>query len=355
MDSNHLEKITKIKYTLLEKIKNFFKTEFYFFIKNYLYFIIFFSIIFYIIIYIIDKTKDKLVITETKIFFYISIIFLFIIIGDILEKPYDSVNKVIYIILFSIIILYICNYLIIKYYKQPNFIKKILLIIGISIIISIIFILLISFMGVKKKIDIYNSFNYSINKNYYFLAFFMIYMFFYKFTFDSLNLNSNLTDILKPAILGFLLISFVFILIVNLCLKLKIIRKINILNSFFSFIALLFFFVILLIYIFMNSLSTICHTDSPSKKSGSEEIVIILIFISIFIILWLNDSRNWHRNGSIAFVFSSLIAFYTMFYYSIYHPNISMLSLWLFIEWLIIYFKKKENSKNSIHFSFMTT
>jgi len=355
MVSNYLEQSIKIKNTLFQKIKNFFKTEFYFFIKNYIYFIIFFSIIFYIIIEIINNTKNKLIITETKIFFYISIIFLFIMISDILEKPYDSVNKFIYIMLFSVIILYICNYLIIKYYKQPSFIKKILLIIGISIIITILFILFISFIGFKNKIDIYNSFNYSINKNYYFLVFFMIYMILYKFTFDSLNLNSTLTDILTPAILGLLLISFAFILIVNLCFKLKIIKKINILNSFFSFFALLFFFIILLVYIFMNSLSTICHTNSPSENSSNEEIIIILIFISIFIILWLNDSRNWHRNGSIAFVFSSIIAFYTMFYYSIYHPNISMLSLWLFIEWLIIFFKKKENSKNSIHFSFMTT
>jgi hypothetical protein len=104
----------------------------------------------------------------------------------------------------------------------------------------------------------------------------------------------------------------------------------------------------------MNSLSTICHTDNPDQ-SNNKEIVIILMFISIFIILWLRDSRNWHRNGSIAFIFASIITFYTMFYYSIYHPNISLLSLWLFIEWLIIFFKKKENSKNSIHFSFMTT
>jgi len=354
MESNNLEQSTKIKNTLFQKIKNFFKTEFYFFIKNYLYFIIFFSIIFYIIIEIINNTKNKLIITETKIFFYISIIFLFIMISDILEKPYDSVNKFIYIILFSIIILYICNYLIIKYYNQSSFIKKILLIIGISIIISILFILFVSFMGLRK-IDVYNSFNYSINKNYYFLVFFMIYMLLYKFTFDSLNLNSTLTDILTPAVLGLLLIAFIFILIINLCLKLKIIKKINILNSFFSFIALLFFFGILSIYIFMNSLSTICKTDEPSENSSNEEIVIILMFISIFIILWLNDSRNWHRNGSIAFVFSSIIAFYTMFYYSIYHPNISMISLWLFIEWLMIYFKKKENSKNSVHFSFMTT
>ena len=81
--------------------------------------------------------------------------------------------------------------------------------------------------------------------------------------------------------------------------------------------------------------------------------VTLLIIASIFTILWLDDTRNWKQIGSIFFVVVSIITLYCMFYYSVAYPSTGMMSFWLFIEWLIIVFYRKENSKNSIHYSFM--
>ena len=79
----------------------------------------------------------------------------------------------------------------------------------------------------------------------------------------------------------------------------------------------------------------------------------VYIKISIFIILWYDDSRNWHALGSLLFIIATIFGLYCFFYYSMSHPNLTLLGLWFFIEWLIIIFYRKQNSKNAIHFSFM--
>ena len=104
----------------------------------------------------------------------------------------------------------------------------------------------------------------------------------------------------------------------------------------------------------MSSLKTFCSKDNLDKKSMNEgERVFIGIIISIIIILWYDDSRNWHQIGSILFILVTIFAFYCMFYYSISHPSFGTISMYFFFEWLILFFYRKENSKNAIHFSFM--
>jgi hypothetical protein len=49
--------IKKKSLTFIESIKNFFKSEFYHFIKNYLFFFILFSVSFYILLYITNNAK----------------------------------------------------------------------------------------------------------------------------------------------------------------------------------------------------------------------------------------------------------------------------------------------------------
>jgi hypothetical protein len=102
----------------------------------------------------------------------------------------------------------------------------------------------------------------------------------------------------------------------------------------------------------MNSLNAICTDDISEQQLKGNDTVSILILISIFIILWYDDSRNWHQRGSILFIFASIMTLYSMFYYSTSHP---LLFAWLFIEWIIIFFRRKENTKNSFNFAFMKT
>jgi phosphatidylglycerophosphate synthase len=138
-------------------------------------------------------------------------------------------------------------------------------------------------------------------------------------------------------------------------MKMKIINKIQIFNSFIAFFSILFFIIILDLYIFTQSLNSVCTeaTQNSIEYSNNQNRLMIIIIIALVIILWLHDSRDWHQIGSILFILSTIVTFLTMFYYSQIYQGISLLSFWLFIEWVIVIFNKKENSKNSFHYSFM--
>lgn len=170
-----------------------------------------------------------------------------------------------------------------------------------------------------------------------------------------LDYNTNLSTILQPAILGILLIFFIFCMIIYISLKMKLINKNQILNTFLALTSILSFLGLMVLYTFMSSLSTICIDSNDKSTESKNENISILIIIAIIFILWYDDERNWHQIGSILFILITIFTFYVMFIYSVNHPSIGLLSLWLFIEWCIILFKRKENIKNSWHYSFMKT
>ena len=343
---------------IIGNIKHFFKTDFYFFIKNYLYFIVLFSICFYIILYINNNANSKIEVVLNKIFFYVIIIFLFIVISDILESPLELQQKFLFIILFSLILVYIFSILIEHFYKKSSFNSKLLKIFLASLFVFVITVITIYFTFQKKEksiiIDLYNSFNYAMGKNFAFLIFLVLYIFIYKNIFSFFNSwNSSLTDILCPSILGLMILFFIFIFIIYIAYRMKVITKLQYLNTFISLSTITFFLVLCYIYIFMKSLKTVCITNEIEKSVDKEERVCIILIVCIFIILWYDDVRDWHTKGSILFLFASLFGLYCMFIYSTTHPSITMVSMWFFIEWLIIIFYRKQNSKNSFHFSFM--
>jgi uncharacterized membrane protein len=165
-----------------------------------------------------------------------------------------------------------------------------------------------------------------------------------------------LSSILQPALLGILLIFFVFCVIIYIALKSKLINKNQMLNTFFALFSISIFLGLMLLQTFMSSLSPICSGEEQNKQNNdNSENVSLLIIISIIIVLWYDDERNWHQIGSILFVIITIFALYVMFYYSTTHPSCGLLSFWLFIEWCILISYRKLNSKNSLHFSFMNT
>jgi hypothetical protein len=153
-------------------------------------------------------------------------------------------------------------------------------------------------------------------------------------------------------------------MIVYLGLKLKVIKQISILNTFITLFAIVFFLGTVFCYIFMSSLTNICvvsqneiNQDANSQDTLQQieikERLIWGIIVSLIIVLWLRDSRSWRQIGSIVFIITTIFVLAAMFYYSTVYPSLSVLSLWLFFEWILLIFKEKENSKNSVHFSFM--
>ena len=337
---------------IIQAIKDFFKSDYYVFMKKYFYFIILFSIIFYLLLNISKSTNSNLVITESKIFFYLIVMFLFIVINDIFETPVELQDKFIYIIIFSLLFIYFIGYIIEYYDKKSSLFMKVFYVFLVSLFVSVITSIIIHYSFKDKRIQ--NNFNTGFVKNYNFLIFIFFYVLIYNFTFYMTGEgNSNLTDIICPAALGILLILFIFIFVIKACLKLKIINKIQILNTFIALSAITTFLLFALLQIFMSSLNIVCTTDEDVSSVEQSEFYSLLLIISIFAILWLDDSRNWHRSGSIVFIIATIFGLYCMFYYSMSHPSISVLSLWFLIEWLIIIFNRKQNSKNSIHYAFM--
>jgi len=345
-----------ISKTAVGIVKGFFQPNFMSFLKNYFFFIILFSICLYILLNIYNDSNNRVIISESKVFFYLIIAFLFIIINDIMNIPLLWLDKFCLIILFSLMIEYLIINFIEYYYKGESFHKKLYKVVLSSLIVGLVIAINIYFLFQLKNqrisADLFNSFNYAINNNLFFLIYLTIFLFLFYIVYQFLNLNTNLSNIFSPTILGSLLLFMIFSFIIYIVFKLKIINKLQILNGFISLASLLYFFIIIFIFIFMNSLNAICTDDISEQQLKGNDTVSILILISIFIILWYDDSRNWHQRGSILFIFASIMTLYSMFYYSTSHP---LLFAWLFIEWIIIFFRRKENTKNSFNFAFMKT
>ena len=339
------------------RLPYFFKSDFYFFMKYYFYFLILFSICFYILMYL-NNSKNPTSRSESKVFFYLLLIFLFIIISDILGTPQESLEIFMMIIIFSLILVYIISK-IINNYNPSNFGKNFWLIFGISLFIYFAVLIVIYFIFQKKDktkaSNLYSTFNYAIIKNLNFLIFFTIYLFIFKSIYSAFDANTNLSTILQPAILGILLIFFIFSVIIYIALKSKLINKNQVLNTFLALFSISIFLGLMLLQTFMSSLSTICSTNEENKSGDGIENVCILIIISIIIILWYDDERNWHQIGSILFVIITIFTLYVMFSYSTTHPSCGLLSFWLFVEWCILVSYRKLNSKNSFNYSFMKT
>ena len=335
----------------------FFKSDFYFFMKYYFYFLVLFSTCFYILMYL-NNSKNPTSRSESKVFFYLLLIFLFMVISDILSTPQESLDKFMMIVIFSLILVYIMSK-IINYYNPSDFGKNFWSIFGISLFIYFAVLLVIYFTFEKKDknkaSNLYSTFNYAIIKNLNFLIFFTIYLFIFKTAYSTFDSNTNLSTILQPAILGILLIFFIFCVIIYIALKSKLINKNQVLNTLLALSSISIFLGLMLLQTFMSSLSTICANDEENKSGDNTENICMLIIISIIIVLWYDDERNWHQIGSILFVIITIFALYVMFSYSATHPSCGLLSFWLFIEWCILISYRKLNSKNSLHFSFMNT
>ena len=331
---------------------NFFKSEFYFFIKQYLYFFILLTICFYIIIYL-SNSSNPTTKSEAKVFFYLFLLVFFIIITEIIKTPQENLNKFMIIIIFSIILNYVLCKIINKYMKQ-GFWKKYGITIGFTLIIYVLTIVIIYLLFKTKANDLYSSCSSAIKNNLGFLLYFTIYLHVLYSVFKSLNANNNLAIILQPMLVGLLLILFIYSIIIYIAVKSKIINKNQMLNAFIVLLSISAFLGLMQVYIMMRSLGTVCKIDEPPKDDKKENII-VLILVAVFIILWYHDERNWHRLGSILFVIITLFTVYIFFVYSAKHPGIGLLSLYLFIEWYLLFSYRKLNSKNAFHFIFMKT
>ena len=337
-------------------LKNFRSSDLAYFMDKYIVFIIYYFVVFYVSLSITSVTRLSTVYLEMNIFTYICIIYVLYIVGDILNQPFENSKEFIGLIIFSLIIVYGSTYLIIYYYKGDH---RFILAISIAIIISLIFVLIFYIIYYSRSKDkalrLFNSFSCSYIDNNSFLRNMCNIAILLKIIYTFLNMNNKMTDMLLPAIMAFILLIFVFRFIITICLKLKIINRYQILNSIISLGSILLFLLFVYLNFFLSGITDICKDPNykPDNNPRETQNMLLLIFVSILIILWLVDARKWSQSNSILFVFASIVTFYSFFIYSMSNPGVGFISLWAIIEWFILYSTRTENSKNSIHFSFM--
>ena len=340
---------------------NFFKSEYAYFMKYYLYFIVLFCITTYANLYISKETTDIKVFEINKVCFYMFFLFLCIIINDILDTPMMFLKQFIFIILFSLLLVYITNYFMVKYSKK-KYTTTLFHSLGISLIIYVIFIIgihfLISSKGYKYTDPLYLQFNYGIYVNLSFFIFTALYYLFLRHSAKLLDWNSFIGNLMAPTIFGLIFLFYLFCLIIYFAIKSKFITKIQSLNTFIAISCIILFLGLIQLYFFMGGLSNVCNNKTLAEERGKSNIIEtlnLLLFLSIIFILWVDDSRKWNQLEYFLYIIVSIFIIMCIVYYSALYPSISLLSLWGFTEWSILNWYNNHDTWNSFNFMLMDT
>ena len=205
-----------------------------------------------------------------------------------------------------------------------------------------------------------NIFNNAYDKNYGYSLFFFFLLIIYTLVLKFYSLDTFKNKIMQPAVLGIFLIIFIFSFIIFICRNIGLINSKQYLDTFLVLITLFIACIYLYIYFFLGSLSSICEMpkneqqaieeQNKSAKFVSEETTVItLLLLSIFMLLWIDDSKVWYQKEYLIFIFVSFIVFASLFFYATKYPSTGILSIWLFIEWIITWYKNGTNAKNSFN------
>jgi uncharacterized protein (DUF486 family) len=145
---------------------------------------------------------------------------------------------------------------------------------------------------------------------------------------------------------------FLFSFIIYICKNIGLINGYQYLDT---FIVLLSIFIIcgyIYFYLLLQSISTVCSDDKKKEESvknmNEAETVINIMIMALFGVLWIGDSKIWNQFEYLIFIIATIISFAGLFYYSTKYPSTGVISLWLFIEWIILCFKNGNNAKNSL-------
>ena len=344
--------------SFLQNIKDFWKTEYRKFMTKFIYFLVLLSICFYLFDKVKAGTKSSQTLVLMKVMFAFLLLFLMIFISDMLFPEHDYGNSFLGMFIFIVLIIYAGNYYIVKYMKgsfNENFLRSIIFTIFVSLFFILIIYLVYQRKNSYKAQQIYLNFNQAYIKNNSFMYFivFSVVIFYYIFT--SLDFNSKLSNMMTGVVLGSYIMFVSLIFIIYYLIKLKIIKRSQILNTFLALFAIVYFFAYLWLYNLMNSMETICKTKEKEEKSDSKSIYTFLIFASILVLLSLDDTENWHQLGYLFFVLISVYSIYVLMVLTPKYPSLSIIGLWLFVEWCITFNYRGNDSGNSFHYMLMKT
>lgn len=333
------------------------------FIFQFIFFFVFFSITFYLLLNVYHRNKNPVIFTETNtllliLLFLIGFLFKSILTQSLGKESFYFVG----VLSFAIFIQWLINYCIQYFTKdlekknEPylNYFKKIGLVIFTTIIIIIITFFFLNYLS--KTMDFKNSiesFNNELKFDFYYYIFFFIFFSLFSFYFNTLYTQTEKTSLILPSYLGSYILITIFGFIIYLGIKIKLIDTNQILTTIIVLGCLFSLFVYIWLYMVIDSINTICKTKNKDEKKEPLEskiffrFLIPILLISIFILIWIIDTKKWTKFECGSYLIITLILFTSFSTISSYNPNTSLLSLWLLIEWFFVTYYNWINVQNS--------
>jgi len=345
---------------ILGPIRNFTQTEFYSsFLKNFFYFIILLSLCFFLIHRMYKDNRVYTIggITRVMFLFLLYIIYCFVI--DIIYPLEENTQKFSYYILFFILLTYFINYLIVYLFGEYNFYIKLCINISLSILFFLFTSIIIYFTFERNNSDkakkLYENFLHSWNNNSSFFYVYIFFLFGYYYTFTYTKYKIKALDLTVSNILSAIVLLLFYIFIIYILRKLKIIKRTQVLSTVLVLLSVTMIIGYLYAYSLMSSITNICKKNIVENNEQGKDIISMLLFISIIILLLLQDTENWRQTGYFVFFIISIFIVLCLVYYSNKYPGIGMLSIWGMIEWILVLIYQNNASFNSVHYMLMKT
>ncbi len=330
------------------------------FIYNIIFFISFFSITFYLLLNVYHKNRNPVIKTETNTLLLILLFLIGLVVKSILSKSGDKSSfYLVGIILSAIFIQWIINYCIQYFTKKlenkneelENYLKKFAIVVFTTIInIGIVLVILDKY---SINNNLFSIFNDEVKFDYYYYIFFFIIFFIFSFHFNTLYTQTAKSSLILPTYLGAYILLIIFGFIIYLGVKIKLIDTNQILTTIIVLSCLFSLFVYIWLYMVIDSISIICKNKKKDEKKEALEsriffkFLVPIILISIFILIWIIDTKKWSKFECGSYLIITLILFTSFSAISTYNPNTSLLSLWLLIEWVFVTYYNWINVQNS--------
>lgn len=334
-------------------------SEFRYFLYKFLKLLVVITIVFYINRYIAEKSRNIKTYNYNRVILYGFFLYIGLLIFDMLTYESEFLNRLITYFLFCIISLYFINWAVYKY-MYKGFWLSFLISFCFTILFGGIFTLAfyygIASNGEKISDPIFLQFNYSENVNAS-LTSFMTYFFpICGIIFWATNFNNKIGDYLNQNCMGLLSTIMIIYMLSWYAIKIKLLNPKQILNTFITYFVILYVISVVQTYFLIDSIYNTCNNlgfEQAKTKNATAELLMNILFISIIIMLILNDIRKWSFYNYLGYILITVFIFVCMFSLSVKYPSIGLLSFYGFIEWCILSSYNSHDTGNSFHFVMM--
>lgn len=334
--------------------------------------IVFISISFSYLIHIQINNQNPILQNENNILFLI----LFLLIGFLMKNiissnPQSQISMRFVGFLFVLfILLYVSNYIIDWFFTEKkiktskkdkvdlddkirNEWKKFITLLLLTLSLTFFSLLILPYL-IPNIFSITHSIQQVLQSDlYYFIGFFFLF-FIYRYLFGIFYTRNAKSSLFLPTLLGIPVLLSIFLFVVYVGSKLKIIHWKNYMTTMIVLMILTSLFFYIWLYIFMDSVSDLCKAKKTKEEIKYENSWIgrylsTFLLIGIVGMLWIIDAKRWSRMECIFYIIVSVLLFTSFSTLSTKYPNSSLLSMWLFIEWVLVTYHNWINVKGSFH------